>query len=77
MFEGQVNPNFLIQLQINRPRASHQDAQDLRATSFVFKQEAVPFVRPIKVEADAPYAGFLAKENVDGKGFTSNQYQRC
>ena len=77
LFEGQVNPNFLIRVTNKTdPEQAIRDAQDLsRATSFVFKQEAVPFIRPIKVEADAPYAGFIfnLKENVDSKGFTSNQ----
>ena len=77
-YEGNVNPNILIRVvNDNDPLQAEKDAENVsRIMSYVFRQEAVPFIRPVADLRDAPLEvpkanyGYLFnfKENIGASG---------
>ena len=74
LFEGAVNPNFLIRVKNDRDKSqAEKDARKYsRAMAYVFKQDSVPFIRPDK-KGFAPAFVIDFKENIgEVKGLTAN-----
>ena len=74
LFEGAVNPNFLIRIKNDRDKSqAEKDARKFsRAMAYVFKQDSVPFIRPDK-KGFAPAFVIDFKENIgEAKGLTAN-----
>ena len=71
-YEGNVNPNILIRVvNDNDPLQAEKDAENVsRIMSYVFRQEAVPFIRPVADLRDAPFYGYVFnfKENIGASG---------
>ena len=79
LYEGAINPNFIIRIKNDKDKdQATRDAEDFsRAMAYVFKQDAVPFLRPVVNIGDRDALGFVfnLKENVDGApGYSANQF---
>ena len=71
-YEGSINPNILVRVVNDKnPIQAEKDAQQIsRIMSYVFRQEAVPFSRPIADPRDSNLVGFVFnfKENINKAG---------
>ena len=79
LYEGAINPNFIIRIKNDKDKdQATRDAEDFsRAMAYVFKQDAVPFLRPVVNIEDRDALGFVfnLKESVDGApGYSANQF---
>jgi hypothetical protein len=77
-YEGTINPNFIIRIKNDKDKdQATRDAEDFsRAMAYVFKQDAVPFLRPVVNIEDRDALGFVfnLKESVDkAPGYSANQ----
>ena len=77
-YEGTINPNFIIRIKNDKDKdQATRDAEDFsRAMAYVFKQDAVPFIRPVINIKDKDALGFVfnLKESVDkAPGYSANQ----
>ena len=80
LYEGAINPNFVIRIKNDKDKdQATRDAEDFsRAMAYVFKQDAVPFLRPVINMADRDALGFVfdLKESVDGApGYSANIFK--
>ena len=80
LYEGAINPNFIIRIKNDKDKdQATRDAEDFsRAMAYVFKQDAVPFLRPVINMADRDALGFVfdLKESVDGApGYSANIFK--